>query len=84
MSLCDNQAEVDRYWFALSEGGEPGQCGWLKDRFGVSWQIVPKLFRELMSHPDEERTSRVFQAMMGMTRFDCAALEDAFDSNTPS
>ncbi|HVA52056.1 MAG TPA: VOC family protein [Acidimicrobiales bacterium] len=76
---CADQNEVDRYWNGLSEGGEPGQCGWLKDRFGVSWQIVPRLFSELMSSSDPDRRERVFQAMMKMTKFDCAALQDAFD-----
>jgi predicted 3-demethylubiquinone-9 3-methyltransferase (glyoxalase superfamily) len=78
---CADQDEVDRYWNGLGEGGEPGQCGWLKDRFGVSWQIVPKLFNELMSSSDAERRDRVFQAMMKMTKFDCVALQDAYDGN---
>ena len=76
---CHDQDEVDRYWNGLSEGGEPHQCGWLKDRFGVSWQIVPKLFNELMSSSDAKRRDRVFQAMMKMTKFDCAALQNAYD-----
>jgi len=76
---CEDQAEVDRYWHGLSDGGEPGQCGWLKDRFGVSWQIVPKLFDELMSSSDAEKRNRVLQAMMQMTKFDCVALQAAYD-----
>jgi predicted 3-demethylubiquinone-9 3-methyltransferase (glyoxalase superfamily) len=79
---CDDQDEVDHYWNGLSEGGEPHQCGWLKDRFGVSWQIVPKLFNELMSSSDAEGRERVFQAMMKMIKFDCAALQDAYDGET--
>ena len=75
---CEDQAEVDRYWHGLSDDGEPGQCGWLKDRFGVSWQIVPKLFDELMSSSDAEKRDRVLQAMMQMTKFDCAALQAAY------
>jgi predicted 3-demethylubiquinone-9 3-methyltransferase (glyoxalase superfamily) len=80
---CADQDEVDHYWNGLSEGGEPGQCGWLKDRFGVSWQIVPRLFEELMSTSDPERRDRVFHAMMKMKKFDSAALQAAYDGDTP-
>ncbi|MFI5035492.1 MAG: VOC family protein [Acidimicrobiales bacterium] len=76
---CDDQAEVDRYWDALLEGGRADRCGWLKDRFGVSWQIIPKLLGELMSHPDGERAARVRDAMMTMVKLDCAGLQAAFD-----
>lgn len=79
---CDDQSEVDRYWDGLCDGGAPSKCGWLQDRFGVSWQIVPKLFEELMSSPDPQGRERVFQAMMGMVKFDCAQLQDAYDGTT--
>lgn len=74
---CATQAEVDHYWESLSEGGQPGQCGWLKDRFGLSWQIVPERFVELVNGGDAAVTGRVMDAMMGMTKFDIAALERA-------
>jgi predicted 3-demethylubiquinone-9 3-methyltransferase (glyoxalase superfamily) len=75
---CDDQAEVDRLWDALlSGGGTPSQCGWLKDRFGVSWQIVPAALPRLMSDPDRERAARVTQAMLKMIKLDVAALEAA-------
>ncbi len=77
--VCDDQVEVDRYWYGLSENGAPGQCGWLTDPFGVSWQIVPRLFTELMRDPDQEKTGRLFEAMMKMTRLDSAKLRAAFD-----
>lgn len=68
---CDNQQEVDFYWSKLSEGGSEGRCGWLKDPFGVSWQVVPTRAIELMRHP------KALQAMMGMKKFDIAAMEKA-------
>ena len=70
--MCADQAEVDHYWAALSEGGSEGRCGWLKDRWGVSWQVVPTILAELMGDP--ERAPRVVQAFLGMTKFDIAAL----------
>ena len=77
--LCDDQADIDHYWRELSSGGEPGQCGWLKDRFGVSWQVVPKRWLDwLGDNADEDARERVFQAMMPMTKLDVAALEHAF------
>jgi predicted 3-demethylubiquinone-9 3-methyltransferase (glyoxalase superfamily) len=76
---CENQDEVDRLWGQLSEGGEPGQCGWLIDRFGVSWQIVPTVLGELLADPDQERARRVMQAMLQMTKLDIKALQDAYD-----
>jgi predicted 3-demethylubiquinone-9 3-methyltransferase (glyoxalase superfamily) len=75
--FCDSQDEVDRYWEALTEGGEPGPCGWLKDRFGLSWQIVPNRLIELLQDPDRERSARVMQAMMEMGKIEIAELEDA-------
>ena len=76
---CDDQQEVDYYWEKLSEGGEESQCGWLKDKFGVSWQVVPKRFPELLSDPDPERANRAMKAMMGMKKLDIAELEKAAD-----
>ena len=77
--LCDDQGEVDRYWSALAEGGEEGPCGWLKDRFGVSWQIVPRMLPELLGDPDPGRAQRAMQAMLGMRKLDVAALRAAAD-----
>ena len=75
---CDDQAEVDRLWSHMSEGGKTSQCGWLKDRWGFSWQIVPRRFIELMtSAASGEAKARVFGAMMKMTKFDIAGLERA-------
>jgi len=77
---CEDQAEVDRLWAALTaDGGKPIQCGWLKDRFGVSWQIVPKRLPELLSDPDLEKGKRVMQAMMRMVKLDIADLQRAYD-----
>ena len=75
---CADQAEVDYYWNRLTEGGEEGQCGWLKDKYGLSWQIVPARFFEMIADPDTEKAARVTQAMFGMTRFDIGALERAY------
>lgn len=76
---CDTQEEIDRYWAALSDGGEKGPCGWLKDRFGLSWQVVPAGMDELFSDDDPERAARVFQAMQDMRKLDIAALRAAAD-----
>jgi len=79
--LCDDQAELDRYWNALLEGGgRPQACGWLVDRFGVRWQIVPAVFEEMMRDKDPARSKRVTDAMMQMVKFDIAALEKAYRS----
>jgi len=75
---CDDQAEVDRYWEALLEGGQESQCGWLKDRFGLSWQIVPKRLQELLDGPDPAGAKRAMEAMLGMVKLDVAALEAAY------
>ncbi len=69
---CETQEEVDYYWERLSEGGEEGQCGWLKDRFGLSWQVVPTGMEELFADPDPERSRRAMQAMLGMSKLDVA------------
>jgi predicted 3-demethylubiquinone-9 3-methyltransferase (glyoxalase superfamily) len=79
MVLCDDQAELDRYWNALLKGGgKPQACGWLIDRFGLRWQIVPAIFEEMMSDKDTTRSKRVTDAMMKMVKFDIAALEKAY------
>lgn len=77
--LCDTQDEIDRYWDRLCEGGEAGPCGWLKDRFGLSWQIVPSILPELMSGADPEKTGRVRQAVFKMKKPDIATLKRAHD-----
>ena len=74
---CETQEEVDRYWDALSAGGEEGPCGWLKDRFGLSWQIVPNALPRLLGDPDPGRAQRAMQAMLQMRKLDIAALEAA-------
>lgn len=74
---CDNQAEVDYYWERLLDGGTTQACGWLKDRYGLSWQIVPVRLIELMTDPNPERAGRVMQAMMKMIKIDIATLEAA-------
>lgn len=79
MVECEDQAEVDRIWDALLDGGEAEQCGWLRDRYGLSWQIVPRRLNELMADPDRARAKRVGDAMMGMIKLDVAALERAAD-----
>jgi predicted 3-demethylubiquinone-9 3-methyltransferase (glyoxalase superfamily) len=74
---CDGQDQVDRYWNGLTDGGEEGQCGWLKDRFGVSWQIVPDRLLELLADPDPARRRRVMEAMLQMQKIDLKIIEDA-------
>ena len=76
---CSDQAEVDRYWEALlADGGEPSVCGWLKDRFGVSWQVIPRQLPTLLASPDREGAERVMAAMLKMVKIDVAELERAF------
>jgi len=75
--LCETQEEVDRYWETLSEGGEQGPCGWLKDRFGLSWQVVPTALPRLLEQPDAEKSQRVMQAMLGMRKLVIEELEQA-------
>jgi predicted 3-demethylubiquinone-9 3-methyltransferase (glyoxalase superfamily) len=77
--MCADQAEVDHYWTRLSEGGEESQCGWLKDRFGLSWQVVPTRMFELLHDPDTDRANRAMQAMLKMRKLDIAELERAAD-----
>jgi predicted 3-demethylubiquinone-9 3-methyltransferase (glyoxalase superfamily) len=74
---CEDQAEIDHFWNKLTAGGAPSQCGWLKDRFGVSWQIVPSVLMTLLQDKDSERSTRVMQAMLQMRKLDIAALQRA-------
>ncbi len=76
---CEDQAEADRLWDALCEGGTPSRCGWLKDRYGLSWQIVPTRLTELLADPDPDRARRAMEAMLPMSRLDIAAIERAAD-----
>jgi predicted 3-demethylubiquinone-9 3-methyltransferase (glyoxalase superfamily) len=76
---CADQDEVDYYWNALSEGGEEGQCGWLKDKYGLSWQVVPDELEKLVTDSDEGRAQRAMKAMLGMQKLDVAALRAAAD-----
>lgn len=79
---CEDQAEVDRYWEALTaDGGEPIMCGWLKDKYGLRWQIVPRAHFAMMMDSDKEKARRVMEAMMQMVKFDVAKLKAAFDGN---
>ena len=81
---CGDQDEVDRLWTALTAGGgEEGQCGWLKDRFGLSWQVIPERMGELLSDPDPERSQRAMQAMLQMGKIDVQVLEDAANGAFP-
>jgi predicted 3-demethylubiquinone-9 3-methyltransferase (glyoxalase superfamily) len=75
---CADQAEVDRLWDALCDGGKPVACGWLKDRYGLSWQIVPTRITEMLADPDPQKAKRTFEAMMGMVKLDIAQLEQAY------
>jgi predicted 3-demethylubiquinone-9 3-methyltransferase (glyoxalase superfamily) len=77
--LCDTQEELDRYWNALLDGGAAEACGWLRDKYGVSWQIVPAAMDEMMSDPDPSRTKRVTDAMLKMVKLDIAALRAAYE-----
>ena len=76
---CDGQAEVDHYWAALSDEGEEGQCGWLKDRYGLSWQVVPNQLGEILGDPDPERAARATAAMLQMGKLDLDAMRAAAD-----
>jgi len=77
---CADQDEVDYYWTKLSEGGEEGPCGWLKDRYGLSWQVVPVGMAEFLNDPDEARGQRAMKAMLGMHKIDLAAIHAAADA----
>ena len=77
---CDDQAELDRFWNALLDGGKPQACGWLIDRYGLRWQVVPAIFHEMMADKDPVRSKRVTDAMLTMVKLDIAALEQAYRS----
>ena len=81
---CEDQAEIDKYWNALLDGGQPEQCGWLKDRYGVSWQITPTMLSKLMADPDKEKAKRASDAMMKMVKIDIATLKAAHEGKTPA
>ncbi|MDP9220790.1 MAG: VOC family protein [Actinomycetota bacterium] len=74
---CESQDEVDEFWTGLSGGGEEGQCGWLKDKYGVSWQVVPTALPELLNNPDPQRSQQAMRAMLQMKKIDIAALKRA-------
>ena len=76
---CETQDELDAFWEKLSEGGSKGQCGWLKDKYGLSWQVVPTALGKLMSDPDPEKSKRVMTAMLKMTKMDIQGLQQAYD-----
>jgi predicted 3-demethylubiquinone-9 3-methyltransferase (glyoxalase superfamily) len=76
---CETQQEVDELWDKLAEGGQTQQCGWLKDKFGLSWQIVPTVLMELVSDPNPEKSQRVMEAMLQMTKIDIAKLRQAYE-----
>ena len=76
---CQTQDEIDSYWEKLSAGGAPVECGWLKDKFGLSWQIVPTVLPELLSSPDPEKSGRVMKAMLAMKKLDIRALKQAYE-----
>ncbi len=79
---CETQAEIDYFWEKLSAGGQKSRCGWLKDKFGVSWQIVPPILGELLNDADGEKSQRVMQAMLGMAKLDIQALKAAYNGKS--
>lgn len=79
--ICEDQAEVDHYWDKLQQGGQPSECGWLKDKFGLSWQVTPKRILDMYQDKDPQRVKRVFSQMMTMQKLDIAPLERAFNGN---
>jgi predicted 3-demethylubiquinone-9 3-methyltransferase (glyoxalase superfamily) len=82
--MCDTQEELDHYWNQLSQGGDPNaqQCGWLKDKFGLSWQVVPVVLLDMVTDSDREKSDRAMEAMLQMKKLDIAALERAFEGET--
>jgi predicted 3-demethylubiquinone-9 3-methyltransferase (glyoxalase superfamily) len=82
MVQCDDQAKIDRLWAALSEGGKTEQCGWLKDRYGLYWQIAPSVLGDMMKDPDRARAKRVAEAMLNMSKLDIGELKKAYEGDT--
>jgi predicted 3-demethylubiquinone-9 3-methyltransferase (glyoxalase superfamily) len=84
--MCETQDEIDHYWNKLSQGGDPNaqQCGWLKDKYGLSWQVVPTMMADLMSSGDREKSSRVMEALLKMKKLDIAALKRAAEGREPA
>lgn len=82
--MCDDQAEIDAYWKALLDGGTAEECGWLRDRYGVSWQILPKVLGDMMADPDRTRAKRVADAILKMEKLDVAALKSAYKKSRES
>jgi predicted 3-demethylubiquinone-9 3-methyltransferase (glyoxalase superfamily) len=80
---CDSQEEIDHFWGKLAEGGEEGRCGWLKDKFGLSWQIIPSALGQFMTASDATKSARVMNAFLKMKKFDIAALQRAYDGQHP-
>ena len=78
---CESQDEVDQYWDALGDGGEPGPCGWIKDKYGLSWQIVPTALDEMLADPDPEKAQRVMKSMLQMGKIEVAELQRAYDGD---
>jgi predicted 3-demethylubiquinone-9 3-methyltransferase (glyoxalase superfamily) len=78
---CETQEEIDYFWSRLTEGGEEGPCGWLKDQFGLSWQVVPKVLPDMLMDPESEKSGRVTKAFLRMKEFDIAALERAYEGH---
>jgi len=76
---CESQEEVDKLWTRLCEGGSPSQCGWLKDKFGLSWQIIPRILGQLMQDPNPAKSGRVMKVMLQMTKIDIAGLKQAYE-----
>ena len=79
---CESQTEIDELWTKLSAGGEPGRCGWLKDKFGVSWQIIPSVLGDMLQDEDDEKSDRVMQAMLQMGKLDIAQLQQAYEGRS--
>ncbi|WP_028978842.1 VOC family protein [Sporocytophaga myxococcoides] len=77
--MCENQTEIDYYWAKLTQGGEEGPCGWLKDKFGFSWQVVPTILEEMLTDPDIKKRERVMKAYLQMKKYDISLLEKAFE-----
>ena len=78
VATCETQDELDRIWKRLADGGEEGRCGWLKDRFGVSWQVLPAVLGEMMGHPEAGNSGKVMEALMKMDKIDIATLRSAY------